>query len=142
MKVTAPPRNAFSVFATTLPWLIFVSLGGEQLAQMIKSSRDIILRTNRWPEAVQFYETALGFKVISLTDTTVGFDTGALVLYVEKGAEHGPVFDFLTADVQVAKERLVAAGCSIVEENPTVPRCYLKDPFGLVFNLGTKDSGV
>jgi hypothetical protein len=72
----------------------------------------------------------------------VGFDTGALVLYVEKGAEHSPVFDFLTTDVQAAKERLVAAGCSIVEENPSVPRCYLKDPFGLVFNLGTKDSGV
>jgi catechol 2,3-dioxygenase-like lactoylglutathione lyase family enzyme len=109
---------------------------------MIKTSRDIILRTNRWAEAVQFYETALGFKVIYRTGTMVGFDTGALVLYVEKGSEHGPVFDFITADVQAAKERLVAAGCSIVEENPSVPRCYLKDPFGLVFNLGTKDSGV
>ena len=109
---------------------------------MIKSSRDIILRTNRWAEAVQFYETALGFKVIYRTETMVGFDTGALVLYVEKGAEHGPVFDFLTADAQATKERLVAAGCSIVEENPSVPRCYLKDPFGLIFNIGTKDSGV
>ena len=109
---------------------------------MIKSSRDIILRTHRWAEAVEFYETALGFKVIYRTDTIVGFDTGALILYVEKGAEHGPVFDFLTADVRAAKERLVASGCSIVEENPSVPRCYLKDPFGLVFNVGTKDSGV
>ena len=118
------------------------SLDGNSMAQMIKSSRDIILRTNRWAEAVEFYETALGFKVIYRTDTIVGFDTGALILYVEKGAEHGPVFDFLTADVQAAKERLVAAGCSIVEESPSVPRCYLKDPFGLVFNLGTKDSGV
>ena len=109
---------------------------------MIKSSRDIILRTNRWDEAVQFYETALGFKVVYRNDTIVGFDIGALVLYVEKGPEHGPVFDFLTPDVQAAKQRLVAAGCSIVEENPSLPRCYLKDPFGLVFNLGTKDSGT
>ena len=112
------------------------------MANMIKSSRDIILRTNQWIEAVRFYETALGFKVISRSDTIVGFDTGALVLYVEKGAEHGPVFDFLTPDVQAAKRRLIAAGCSLVEEDPGLPRCYLKDPFGLVFNVGTKDSGV
>jgi catechol 2,3-dioxygenase-like lactoylglutathione lyase family enzyme len=112
------------------------------MAQTIKSSRDIILRTNRWDEAVRFYDVTLGFKVIYRSETIVGFDTGALVLYVEKGAEHRPVFDFLTSDVQAAKKRLVAAGCSIVEENPTLPRCYLKDPFGLVFNLGTKDSGI
>jgi len=24
----------------------------------------------------------------------------------------------------------------IVEENPNIPRCYLRDPFGLTFNLG------
>ena len=112
------------------------------MAQTIKSSRDIILRTNRWDEAVRFYEATLGSKVIYRSESIVGFDTGALVLYVEKGAEHGPVFDFLTSDVQAAKKRLVAAGCPIVEENPALPRCYLKDPFGLVFNLGTKDSGV
>ena len=109
---------------------------------MIKSSRDIILRTNHWTEAVRFYETVLGFKVISRSDGMVGFDMGALVLYVEKGAEHGPVFDFLTPDVQTAKRRLITAGCSVVEEDPGLPRWYLKDPFGLVFNLGTKDSGV
>jgi len=109
---------------------------------MVKSSRDIILRTERWTEAVRFYETALGFKVIYRSDSLMGFDTGALVLYVEKGSEHGPVFDFLTSDVQAAKKRFIAAGCSVVEEDPSLPRCYLKDPFGLVFNLGTKDSGV
>jgi hypothetical protein len=24
----------------------------------------------------------------------------------------------------------------LVEEDPSIPRCYLRDPFGLVFNLG------
>jgi hypothetical protein len=23
----------------------------------------------------------------------------------------------------------------VIEEDPSVPRCYLRDPFGLVFNL-------
>jgi hypothetical protein len=37
------------------------------------------------------------------------------------------------------KNRLTAAGCTIIDENPAVPRCYLKDPFGLVFNIEQAD---
>jgi hypothetical protein len=39
------------------------------------------------------------------------------------------------SDAQAIKSRLLAAGCTIVEENPVVPRCYIRDPFGLVFNI-------
>jgi catechol 2,3-dioxygenase-like lactoylglutathione lyase family enzyme len=112
------------------------------MTPLVKSSRDVIVRTGNWLEAVRFYEATLGFKVIHRSEALVGFDTGAFVLYVEKGADHGAVFDFLTPDVEAAKRRLTAAGCTIVEEDAGVPRCYLKDPFGLVFNLGTRDSGT
>ena len=108
----------------------------------IRSSRDIILRTARWDEAVRFYGTTLGFPIVHRAESLVGFDTGAFVLYVEKGAAHGAVFDFLAADVAALKRRLLAAGCTLVEEDASVPRCYLQDPFGLVFNLGAKDSGI
>jgi hypothetical protein len=37
--------------------------------------------------------------------------------------------------MQAAKSRLLAAGCTVVEEAPAVPRCYIRDPFGLVFNI-------
>jgi hypothetical protein len=30
---------------------------------------------------------------------------------------------------------LIAAGCDIAEEDPSVPRCYIRDPYGLVFNI-------
>ncbi len=106
----------------------------------IRSSRDVILRTDRWPEAVRFYAEVLGFKVSSRAPALVGFETGALQLYVEAGPPHGPVFDFLVADVAATKARLIAAGCTLVEEDPGVPRCYLCDPFGMVFNLGLKAS--
>jgi catechol 2,3-dioxygenase-like lactoylglutathione lyase family enzyme len=112
------------------------------MTSKLHSSREVILRTNKWVEAVQFYETTLGFKVVLRRDTLVGFDTGAFILYVEKGTEHTAVFELLTHEVQATKARLLASGCVLVEEDPNVPRCYLKDPFGLVFNLGTRDSGV
>jgi predicted enzyme related to lactoylglutathione lyase len=105
------------------------------MSNTFKASRDIILRTENWSEALDFYGKVLGFPMTERTKTIVGFETGAFCLYVERGKEHGPVFDFLVPDIQEAKRQLVAAGCTIIEENPAVPRCYIKDPYGLVFNV-------
>jgi predicted enzyme related to lactoylglutathione lyase len=105
------------------------------MSNTFKASRDIILRTENWSEALDFYGKVLGFPMTERTKTIVGFETGAFCLFVERGKEHGPVFDFLVPDIQEAKRQLVAAGCTIIEENPAVPRCYIKDPYGLVFNV-------
>ena len=102
----------------------------------VRSSRDVIIRTDRWTEAKAFYGTVLGFNAASDSETLTGFETGAFHLYVEKGKPHGPVFDFLVADVQAAKRKFIAAGCTLVEEDASVPRCYVRDPFGIVFNIG------
>jgi len=101
-----------------------------------QSSRDVILRTSHWVQAEEFYANVLGFKVTHETDAMLRVETGAIRLFVEKGEPHGPVLDFLVRDVQAAKRNLLAAGCVLVEEDASVPRCYLRDPFGLVFNLG------
>ncbi|OOG55632.1 VOC family protein [Rhodanobacter sp. C03] len=106
------------------------------MASAIHSSRDVIIRTDAWAEAVGFYGTVLGLPVTHRSETLVGFETGSFCLYVEKGPEHGPVFDFLVANVQAEKHRLVAAGCVVIEENAAIPHCYLRDPYGVVFNLG------
>jgi catechol 2,3-dioxygenase-like lactoylglutathione lyase family enzyme len=108
--------------------------------QKINASRDIIIRTDAWEEAIRFYEHTLGFAVASRCAGLVGFDTGALRLYVEKGAAHGPVFDYLVADVPAARDALLGAGCTLIEEDPAVPKCYLRDPYGVTFNLGLKAS--
>jgi catechol 2,3-dioxygenase-like lactoylglutathione lyase family enzyme len=101
-----------------------------------KSSRDVIIRTHSWAAAVRFYELVLGWPIVHRDKGMVGFETGSLRLYVEEGEPHGPVFDFLVTDVQRAKSDLLAAGCVLVEEQPSVPRCYVRDPQGVVFNIG------
>ena len=106
------------------------------MTNQFHSSRDVILRTTGWAQALEFYENVLGFKVTHETDSMLRVETGAIRLFVEKGEPHGPVLDFLVRDVQAAKKDLMAAGCVLVEEDASVPRCYLRDPFGLVFNLG------
>jgi catechol 2,3-dioxygenase-like lactoylglutathione lyase family enzyme len=100
------------------------------------SSRDVILRTKKMAEAAQFYETTLGLKPTMQREGMLGFETGAFQLFVEDGAPaHGPVFDMWVPSLEAAKEKLLAAGCTIQEEDPSIPRCYVRDPFGLVFNI-------
>jgi predicted enzyme related to lactoylglutathione lyase len=101
----------------------------------IRATRDIIIRTERFGEASRFYESVLGLKKFYDTESMVGFETGAFKLYVERGAEHGPVFDFIVEDLQAAKLELLSNGCQVLEEDPAVPRCYIRDPHGLVFNI-------
>jgi len=101
----------------------------------IRATRDIIIRTERFREATRFYQSVLGLKMFHDTESLAGFETGAFRLYVEQGAAHGPVLDFIVEDMQAAKLELLSNGCTVVEEDPKVPRCYIRDPHGLVFNI-------
>jgi len=105
------------------------------MIQSFKSSRDIIIRTQHWQEAIQFYSSILGLPITHRYPRIVGFESGSFSLFVEKGNEHGPVFEFLVQNVQATKQALIAAGCVVIEEDPAVPRCYIRDPYGLVFNI-------
>ncbi|HEY4772089.1 MAG TPA: VOC family protein [Steroidobacteraceae bacterium] len=101
-----------------------------------RASREVIIRTPAWLEAIHFYASVLGLPITYRSDTIVGFETGGFCLYVERGAKHAPVFEFLVADVEAAKRHLTDAGCVIEEEDASLPRCYIRDPFGVVFNIG------
>jgi predicted enzyme related to lactoylglutathione lyase len=57
---------------------------------------------------------------------------------VEKGVAHGPVFELIVDDVQAVKRKLLAEGCTVVEEDASAPRCYVRDPHGFTFNLGQR----
>ena len=103
------------------------------------STRDIIIHTGKFEEAVRFYEQTLALPVTMKSDKLVGFETGSFQLFVDgrDSLRMGPVFEFCVADVAKAKQQLLAAGCVVVAEDASVPRCYIKDPHGLVFSLTT-----
>jgi len=101
-----------------------------------RSARDVIVRTEAFAEAVHFYSTVLGLGMCYQTPDMVGFETGSFCLYVERGQPHGPVLELLVPDVAVARAELVAAGCTVIEDEPPRLRCYLRDPYGLTFNIG------
>ena len=82
------------------------------MKKAFQSSRDVIIQTDNWAKAIEFYETTMGFTVSHRSSNLMGFETGAFCLYVEKGNRPGPVFDFLVPDMRAAKSRLLAAGCT------------------------------
>jgi catechol 2,3-dioxygenase-like lactoylglutathione lyase family enzyme len=107
------------------------------MAITFRASRDVIIRTDQFREATRFYGSVLCLQIVHNSESLVGFDAGALRLYVENGRDqsHGPVFDFIVSDMGGARSALISAGCTVQEENPAVQRCYIRDPYGLVFNI-------
>jgi catechol 2,3-dioxygenase-like lactoylglutathione lyase family enzyme len=99
------------------------------------TTRDILVQTERPSEARAFYEGVLGFTVFEDTPAMCGLETGAFRLFIDSAPPLGPVLEVVTDDFPATRARLLAAGCAIENEDPAVPRCYLRDPFGLIFNL-------
>jgi catechol 2,3-dioxygenase-like lactoylglutathione lyase family enzyme len=106
----------------------------------IKSTSDVILRTNNLEAAKAFYSGVLGFAITTDSERLVGFDTGNFTMYFERGEGNGTVFEFEVDDVNETMSELLAQGCTLVEEHPAIPRCYLRDRFGFVFNLTRRNS--
>jgi catechol 2,3-dioxygenase-like lactoylglutathione lyase family enzyme len=104
------------------------------------ASRDVIIRTPDFDQAIKFYQHVLGLPVAYESPALYGFEAGSFRLYVERGSGHGPVFEFLVDGVEEAKQTLLAAGCTVVEEDRSVPRCYMRDPQGLVFNIAQRSA--
>jgi predicted enzyme related to lactoylglutathione lyase len=99
------------------------------------SSRDILVQTVDIDTAAAFYEKQLGLTTFQRDPDLIGLEAGAFRLFLERAPAYGPVLEFFVNDLEDAKARLVAAGCRIENEDPSVPKCYIRDPYGLTFNI-------
>ncbi len=102
------------------------------------ASRDILIQTPAIEEAAAFYQTALGLDIFHRDQNLIGLEAGPFRLYLDRGAAYGPVLEFFVADLADAKRRLTATGCVIENDDPSIPRCYIRDPYGLVFNIAER----
>ena len=96
---------------------------------------DILIQAPEPLQAAQFYVEQLGFAITGETPEMLSLQGKNINLFIERGPALGPVLEVTVADVDEAKVRLVGNGCEIVKDEPEVPRCYVKDPFGLIYNL-------
>ena len=96
---------------------------------------DILIQSPDPQMAADFYVNYLNFTVSEDTPDLVSLLGDAINLFIERGPALGPVLEVTVSNVDAAKQRLLAAGCRVLKDEPQVPRCYVQDPFGLIYNL-------
>ena len=104
-----------------------------------RMSPNVAVRTNRFPDAVDFYSNVLGFANRSSDPALGDHDADPLNLFVIEDDEvSGPVMELFVEDLDSAREELLAHGCEVIRWRGKGQDCYIRDPFGVIFNLWEK----
>jgi len=96
---------------------------------------DILVQSPDPKSAAAFYVQALGFEITGEDPNMISLHGPHINLFIEQGPALGPVLEVTVDNVAEARLRLLKSGCEIVKDEPDFPRCYIKDPFGLIYNL-------
>ena len=96
---------------------------------------DILIQAQDPESSAAFYVRQLGFTITDETPNMISLHGKHINLFIERGPSLGPVLEVTVDNVAEATRRLVANGCEVVKDEPDFPRIYIKDPFGLIYNL-------
>ena len=102
-----------------------------------RMSKNIGFQVNDLEKAKHFYENVLGLKEPEKSEVEeVEFQTNHNSIFLMSGNENlGPIMEVVVEDLEEAKQHLVENGCEIVRWNGKGRDCYVRDPFGMVFNV-------
>ena len=98
-------------------------------------SENINIETPNLEEAVRFYSEVIGLRLAEMGNDWARFDTGKVNFFISRGRTLGPVTEFLVEDLEKARVDLLEAGCTVIRWEGKGKPCYVRDPFGFVFNL-------
>jgi len=96
---------------------------------------DILIQAKDPMKAANFYVKELGFSIMDKKPNMVSLHGENINLFIERGPALGPVLEVTVKSVKEAKARLKKKGGRVVKDEPEFPRCYVKDPYGLIYNL-------
>jgi hypothetical protein len=97
--------------------------------------KDILIQAPDPCAAAAFYVEQLGFVVTGEDPQMMSLHGSNINLFIECGPALGPVLEVAVGDVDRVRLKLLEAGCEIVKDEPAFPRTYMRDPFGLIYNL-------
>ncbi len=100
-----------------------------------KFSRCFALQTPDPEKALKFYQTVFGLEKVESGANEIELKAGQFRFFLDQGTPMGPIMEFVVPDLEQAKTELLAAGCEIVRWGGLGKPCYMKDPFGLIFNV-------
>jgi catechol 2,3-dioxygenase-like lactoylglutathione lyase family enzyme len=99
--------------------------------------KDILIQAQDLKKAASFYVDHLGFEITGDEPHMISLHGRNINLFIEKGPALGPVLEVTVDSVEAARLRLMKNGCEVIKDEPDFPRCYVKDPYGLIYNLTT-----
>jgi len=102
-----------------------------------RMSKNIGFQVEDVEKAKLFYETVMGLKEPARSDVEeVEFQTNHNAIFLIPGSENlGPVMEIVVNNLEEAKVYLVENGCEIVRWEGKGKDCYVRDPFGMIFNV-------
>ena len=86
-------------------------------------------------KAADFFVKELGFEITDTKPNMISLHGENINFFIERGPILGPVLEVTVKSVKEATARLKKKGCHIVKDEPDFPRCYIRDPHGLIYNL-------
>jgi catechol 2,3-dioxygenase-like lactoylglutathione lyase family enzyme len=99
-----------------------------------RSNNCIAIHLASLAKAERFYRDVLGFRLKSKTRASLEFDTGALLLYVNRSKKaQAPTPSFSVKNIAKARRLLKGARCEIIDDRGS--SLYFRDPFGNIFDV-------
>ncbi|MGI9263321.1 MAG: VOC family protein [Gammaproteobacteria bacterium] len=101
-----------------------------------RTSPNIAVRTTQPEVATRFYSALFNLPDSSERSDCAEFAADPFNVFVIEDSEiSGPVMELFVDDLEHARQELVAMGCEIVRWRGKGQDCYVRDPFGVLFNI-------
>jgi len=98
---------------------------------------DVLIQAPDPQKAARFYVEQLGFEITDPNPKMIGLHGKRINLFIEPGPALGPVLEITVDSIEKATARLLKNGCEIIKDEPDFPRRYIRDPYGLIYNLSS-----
>jgi catechol 2,3-dioxygenase-like lactoylglutathione lyase family enzyme len=99
---------------------------------------DILIQSPDPKETALFYVSHLGFEITDETPDLISIHGENINMFIERGPALGPVLEVGVDNIAEAKHLLLQDGCIVLKDEPEFPRLYIRDPYGLIYNLTTR----
>ncbi len=100
-----------------------------------KTSRCVCYQVTDKARAVEFYQQVFGYKLVEVSDQNTELDASPIRLFIDQGPPLGPIMEVVVDNLETARIELLAHGCTEVRWDGRGKPCYLRDPFGICFNV-------
>ena len=110
---------------------------------LFRTNTDVAIHVSDLDAALAFYGGVLGFALVERTATHLALDTGAFRLWINRATDGAMAFvpSLDVANVPLARDLLLRAGCEIVRDAGDGTGFYVRDPFGFTIDVIHRPSG-